>query len=223
MSLRNDARRAAQMPQWPGETVFILGGGPSLRDFDADRLRGQRVIGVNEAGLTMAPWCDVLFWADRRWADWNVDKEDRIALHTGDYRMTCNAAFIERIPRVRLINWRYRDPQGRLTGFVTDPGTVSGFDAGGRCINLAWHMGATRVILLGFDCHDFPIKQWRRGNWHTAHHLPPLADQRADKFIPAHNAMAEKIRELDLGLEVINATPGSALTCWPLGNLEDYL
>ena len=77
-------------PDWTGQTCCILGGGPSLRGFAADRLRGRRVIGINEAGLTLVPWCDVLMWADQRWLDWN---KDRLHLHTGALKVCMGAFF----------------------------------------------------------------------------------------------------------------------------------
>ena len=154
--------------------------------------------------------------------DWNFDKEDRLRLHVGDLRVTTNGAHVARIPRCRLLSWNYQGTDG-LVGFDTRPGNVAGFDAGGRCINLAYHCGAARVVLLGFDCRDFPERRWREGNSHTAHHLPPLENQRKNKFIPAHEAMAVKIAALGLDFEVLNATPGSALTCWPMIELENVL
>lgn len=208
------------LPKWDGETVFILGGGESLKDFNPACLEGHRVIGVNESGLSLYPDSDILFWADRRWVEWNFGRLD---LHTGPHRVTTNAAFIDSIPRVTLLKWNYLDRRGEPVGFTTTAGEIAGFDAGGRCINLAWHCGARRVVLLGFDCRDYPDKQWRRGNWHTAHKLPPLPNQRTNKFIPGHEAMAKKIRDLELDFTVLNATPGSALTCWPTVNLEDVL
>lgn len=71
---------------WAGQTAFILGGGPSLKGFDVERLRGRgKVIGVNNAGIDLAPWCNVLFWADKRWLDWNCD---RLHLHTGEWKVS---------------------------------------------------------------------------------------------------------------------------------------
>ncbi|MBZ7921652.1 hypothetical protein LAC81_07640 [Ensifer adhaerens] len=56
--------------EWAGEPAFILGGGASLEGFDASRLIGRgRIIAVNDAGLDLAPFADVLYFADgmSRW------------------------------------------------------------------------------------------------------------------------------------------------------------
>lgn len=215
--IRRDSWTDYTHPDWTGETVFVLGGGPSLLGFDAERLRGHgRVIAVNEAGLTLCPWADVLFWSDIRWVDWNLE---RIALHTGEYRYTNQTYGIERIPRARLVKWRPQD------AWCFEHDTIAGLDSGGRCINLAHHLGARRAVLLGFDMRDYALENWRDGNWHDKHPEPPLPDQRAERFIPAHARMAAALRALDFGIdfEVLNATPGSALTCWPKRELENLL
>lgn len=212
--MRGPSWKEYEHPRWTGETVFILGGGPSLRGFDAERLRGRRVIGVNEAGLTLCPWADVLFWADVRWVQWNAE---RFALHTGEFRYTCQSFGIDEIPRARLIGFK------PASAFETDPTVLGGFDGGGRCINLAWHFGAARVVLLGFDMWDYPMDRWREGNWHEAHPEPPLVEQRAGEFVPAHARMAAAIDALGLKFRVVNATPDSALTCWKKVNLEDEI
>ncbi|HEU00998.1 MAG TPA: hypothetical protein ENH89_11735, partial [Aurantimonas coralicida] len=53
-------------PAWPGETVFILGGGPSLAGQGAQRLAGRRVIAVNSSYIAH-PFADYLCSADRPW------------------------------------------------------------------------------------------------------------------------------------------------------------
>lgn len=197
-------------PDWTGRTCFILGGGPSLRGFDADRLRGRRVIGINEAGLTMAPWCDVLMWADQRWLDWN---KDRLHLHTGALKVCRHVSPPDGVHRMK-----FRPP-----GFAMARDTVGGDDCGSSAINLAVHFGASRIVLLGFDCHDLPMSRWREGNWHSAHRLPPLEGQRGGKFAPAHDQLSRDLKQKRPGVSVLNATQGSALTCWPIVDLETVI
>ncbi len=203
-------------PDWSGEMVFILGGGPSLRGFDPAILRNHPVIAIHEAGLTMCPWADILFWSDVRWQQWN---EQRIALHTGEMRYTCQRGWIEEVDRARYIHFVPRCADGSMNAFDNDPRSLGGYDSGSRCINLAYHTGAAGAVLLGFDMHDLPLPRWQEGNWHDAHKAPPEDGQRA-KFREAHDRMAAALPE---GFAVYNATPGSALTCWPTLPLEEFL
>lgn len=197
---------------WKGEPCFILGGGPSLRGFDGERLRGRgRVIAVNEAGLTMAPFADVLFWADGRWYDWN---KDRLHLHTGEFKVTrcrpmsrseADIKIVRALPR-RMSHWF---------------DALGGWCGGGCAINLAYLLAASPVFLLGFDMHDMPADRWRDGNWHDRHREPPVEGQRRDNFVPAIERMVPHLDRR--GVEVYNCNPDSALRCFPFINIEEVL
>lgn len=53
-------------PVWLGETVWIIGGGTSLRGFDWEGIRGRRIIGCNDAYL-LGSWVGVCCFGDRGW------------------------------------------------------------------------------------------------------------------------------------------------------------
>ena len=59
-------------PEWAGETVAILGGGPSLTlgQCEAVREAGCRVIAINNA-YELAPLAAILYFTDRHWWEWN--------------------------------------------------------------------------------------------------------------------------------------------------------
>lgn len=211
----NDAHRNFTHPDWSSRTVFLLGGGPSLRNFDTRRLEGYTVAAINEAGLSLYPKADLLFWSDVRWVDWNMD---RLHVHTGPYRYTCQPHRVREIPRARLVTHKAKEG-GKWRPFVHDPKAVAGHDSGTKAINLLYHTRASRVVLLGFDMRDLPMDRWEEGSFHDKHKLPPLEGQRA-KFRDVHDLMASALPD---GFEVVNATPGSALTCYPMVELEDVL
>lgn len=198
--------------EWDGQAAFILGGGPSLKGFDVERLRGRgKVIGVNNAGIDLAPWCDVLFWADSRWLDWN---HDRLHLHTGTWKVSrkrphlplgCDVKFMTFRPR-RLSHW---------------PDSLGGWCGGSSAINLAYLLGARVIVLLGFDMRDLPPDQWRDGNWHDKHKLPPLEGQRRNKFIPVLEGFAPDLEQA--GVLVLNTNERSALRCFPFADIEGLL
>jgi hypothetical protein len=62
--------------EWPGETVFIVGGGPSVLGQDLEALRGRRVIVINSSVYSV-PWADILYFGDWRW--WN-EPENKAAV-----------------------------------------------------------------------------------------------------------------------------------------------
>src|SRR6185369_15005299 len=56
---------------WWDQTVFIVGGGPSLKSFDFDLLRGRHVLAINAAGYDV-PWADLLYFQDYHWMQQNL-------------------------------------------------------------------------------------------------------------------------------------------------------
>lgn len=74
------------------------------------------------------------------------------------------------------------------------------------CLVVQW-LGATRICLHGFDLH---------GTHYFGEHKSPLRNPTADRF-------RGMCREFQLwrhpGVDVVNMTPGSALTCFPV---EEY-
>lgn len=190
---------------WRGQPAFILGGGPSLRGFDVNRLRGRgRVIAVNDAGLVLAPWADVLFYADRRWLDWN---HADLALFRGRYIISRRRPHLPILQDVLTIGYAPSVPLSR------DPERVGGYCGGGNALNLAYLFGADPIVLLGFDM--------RPGNWHDRHQAGPLPNQHADKFIPALNRMSIELAAE--GRTVLNASHGSELRCFPIIEIEAFL
>ena len=58
------ARKPWNIPElWPGSTIFILGGGPSLSKVDLGLIHGRRIIGVNQA-FRLGNFIDILYFGD---------------------------------------------------------------------------------------------------------------------------------------------------------------
>lgn len=193
-----------------GESVFILGGGPSLRNFQSRQLEGRRVIATNEA-FSLCPSADALVFVDVAW--WQRRVHDIREVWRG-------GVIIGRGPYGRMykssgevVNVAYR------SGMVwsEDPRLLGGKNSGLAAMNAAYLMGADRVFLLGFDCRNV-------GGRNNYHHLHDDASQRnvgnryLNLFIPEFIQAAKKIEQL--GWEVWNLTPGSALKCFPERSIE---
>jgi hypothetical protein len=61
-------------PEWAGETVFIVAGGPSVAAQNLDVLAGRKVIAVNSS-YERVPGADVLFFGDCRWWDEHRERD----------------------------------------------------------------------------------------------------------------------------------------------------
>jgi len=193
-------------PAWAARTAFILGGGPSLAGIDVDALRGRgAIIAINDAGLIKAPWADVHYFCDPRWMDWH---ERELGLFTGPYRVTRAPADWLAGELVLLVLEREK-----AAPLSVDAHRVAGPDSGSNAINLAFLFGTRRIVLFGFDM--------RPGNWHDRHRRVTPPQRYGEKFIPALERMAIALKRE--GVEVINATPGSALTCFPIVSPDNVL
>lgn len=191
---------------WPGQTVFIIGGGPSVKDMDLHPLVKCRTIGVNDA-FKILPSVDVTWFTDCRWYQWNAEALKAYhGLIIGSPRCTCDHA--------RVLQLRRLD----ASGIATDPELVKwNKNSGASAINLAFHFGAKRVVLIGFDMR---VRD-EQHNWHNNHPHTPRKGIYDELFLPQFTKIARDAKQL--GLEIVNATPNSALTVFPMVDLQEVL
>ena len=193
---------------WPGGECFILGGGPSLRGFDIEQLKGRRVIAVNNA-YKMANWIDVMFFGDCRW--WNVHAKN--LLNFAGLKVTTCAQHLDK-PGIKVIKKR-----NSPTGISNDRGIVTWNLSSGACaINLAVHFGVKSIVLLGYDMK----KDGEAHNWHNDHvNSKNLKRNPYQRFMRNFPAIAESLRRTHI--KCVNANPDSALEVFPKVCLEDVL
>lgn len=203
-----------------GQTVVLVGGGPSLADVDLEPLRGRLTIfGMNNA-YQKAPWCEYLFFADARWAHWH---EDGLKHYQGVLLTTAQPitrplpdSIRERarvVKNVKAPQWLWTTPPVMCRG----SDAISGADSGALAIDLAVHMGAKRLILLGYD---MKFKDGRT-HWHPDHPMVTQLNTYTRRYLPQHpriKAAADR-----LGVVILNATEGSAIECYPRIKLEEAL
>ncbi len=90
---------------------------------------------------------------------------------------------------------------------------VQGMNSGYQAINLAYMLGAQVVLLLGYVMTT-------RGQHFFGKHPPKLNNNtNYETFISAFENMNPRKH----GLEVINCSVGTALTCFPKMDLDDAL
>lgn len=183
---------------WEGETVFVLASGPSVNDLDLSPLIGRRVIAVKSSHLTW-PRADILFFADGRW--WRdpalrPKDFDGLIVSTATEVRDARVKLMKKMPPHALAEERHAVALARTS--------TTG------AINLAVHMGAARIVLLGVDgkvaadgtrhCHG------RKWPW-------PLKDGCFDQQAAEYAAIAPSAARL--GVEILNANPASAIAVWP--------
>ena len=195
--------------EWKNEIVVILGGGPSAVAASHSFLASFRVITINDSfrlypAADILYFCDLCWWEKRQQEVWNNFQGERLVTLEND------------IPGVLRL---------RNTGSVdleTEPdGLRHGSNSGYQAINLAFHMGARRIVLVGFDMRIVA----ETAHWNTDH---VMQQNEAGFALTLRQVMLPKFETLRTpleaaGVEVFNATPNSALTVWPYVPLREAL
>jgi hypothetical protein len=192
----------AKVPRlWPDSTIACLATGPSLTAADCDYVRGKvdAVIAISNA-IDLAPWADVLYSCDAKWWFWRKGAPE----YTGrKYTLAPQAA---KYPGVELLVHT-----GTLGLELHPAGVRTGKNSGYQAINLAVHLGAKRIVLLGYDM---------RGEHFFGRH-PDGSKPPFHLCIPKFKTLLEPLRAL--GVEVVNCSPRTAIDAFPVRPLAEVL
>lgn len=164
---------------------------------------------VNDA-YRLALWADVLYAADAFW--WQV--HEGVPSFRGLKYTICpggqpNAESFW--PDVRMLR------NTGEAGIETDPsGLRTARNSGAQAINLAVHLGASRIVLLGYDLGH---ANGQRSHFFGEQGSPFSNRSPYGTFI---EFFAKMVAPLDaLGIEVINCSPETSLPCFPRRSLAD--
>jgi hypothetical protein len=230
---KNPADRFSTVQQvWVGETVVLIGGGPSLSQEQLDLIeiahsRGRiKCIAVNDAYLR-APWADVIYAADSHWHAWQekgVEKpgftaeevRERWKSFAGQKCSIQNSGGNVTDESVHILRNKHFPQHG--DGLSCEPGAlVTGRHSGFQALNLAVLAGALKVLLIGYDGKSGADG---KTHWFGSHPRPTpeanFVDQRRS-FSRANIAIKA------CGVTVLNCTPGSAIDTFPKISLAEAL
>lgn len=198
------------MRDW--QSCVVAATGPSLTLEQALRCKGRRVIAVNDA-WRLLPFADVLYACDREWWDIHASDVQRFA---GERWSSIGRDFVDDDKEASGHAEKYglaliEGAHGE--GFCYEPGRIHyGHNSGFQAVNLAIQFGAKSIKLIGFDMHRPGGRAHFFGD-----HPPGLSnDSPYALFISEFERAAATLKP---GIEIVNCTPGSALTCFPAGEL----
>ena len=202
----NNIKYTKVKPIWKGETVFIIGGGPSLYKFDFNLLRNKNTLAINKAVQT-CPWADILYWTDSRVYSWlktdiNNFKGDKYTIKP-----------FNTPPEVNVLK------NTGTEGLELDPiGIRHGNNSGYAAINLAYHLGVKRIILLGYDMGNMGTQS----HYHNGYPVNMTMNETYEsKMLPTFKSLVEPLKKNDV--EIINANPISKIKCFTKMSLEKAL
>jgi len=187
------------LPDWRGRTVACFASGPSLtiEDCVSARDAGCPTI-VSNTTYRLTPWADALYAHDAAW--WKA--------HIADVRLCFGGRLFS--PSMHLL---FRG----IESLAIFPAWRNFHNSGANTVSTAIVCGARRVVMLGFDC----ALTGGRSHHHGDH---PAGLRNCDTIArwPAQFARLAAHAQRK-GVEVLNASRESALTCFPRVTLAEVL
>lgn len=217
-------------PQWAGRPCIVAAPGPSLSPEVirhcriARMVEGWKILAVQDAYKAL-PYADAMYGCNPEWWLWHKSCDGFCGQKWTSHESNsshCN----EKLAVNDKLGQSIADAYGlRVCGgtsgdeFSFDPAFIRyGSNSGFQAINLALLFGCTWIVLVGFDMRYVGSKSHFFGD-HPAE-LMQIKDEQYRNFIPRFTIAA---RKLPSDITIINATPESAMTCFPMMTLEDAI
>lgn len=185
--------RSARPKDIRGKAVVIMASGPSLNQHDISMVRrsGLPTITVNRTWEAV-PFATIIFAGDDQW--W---RRYHKTINIRAEKWTCAPASAHHF-KLHLL--KKNGP----------------YNSGMRAIQLGVHLGAARIILLGFDC-----KYQGEKRHHHDDYPKPMGNAHSVKRWPSQFQKLSK--ELAGRVEVINCSRDTVLTCFQRASLESVI
>ena len=210
-------------PEWRGETVFCVASGPSSAGLDLTPLATRRVIAIND-NYRRCRCAALLYFCDWKWWCWHRDRSAFRAF--AGLKATLDARVAAADPGIRWLRNGDQGPPGSAgrAGLCLEPDRLrTGRNSGYQALNLAVHLGASRIVLIGYDMKVGPEGQehWFGQHRDLAGRPVPTAAGTIGRWADGFASLPPQLESL--GVEVLNAGPDSAIDCFPRVRLADCL
>lgn len=195
------------MLDWQGQTAVVIATGPSLtvEDCLAVQAAGVKTIAVNLA-FRMAPFADVVYMGDY------------LCVKTYGHEAPKTASKWSCTPMAKdQHGWNLA--RGAMGVGLGSKGVIHlGGNSGYQAIGLAYAFGARKIVLLGFDMQVGPAGE---KHCHPDHPKNMVQMQPFSEWIFKFEPLARDLKAA--GIDVVNCSRRTALTCFRRGELEEEL
>ena len=202
-------KNRAVLPYWRNQSVYIIGGGTSLKTFDWDLLKDKLTIGCNSAYLHGSDICKVLLFGDVNW--WCEFGEEVSRIYDG---IVYSIAVPNKVKIPDTVIKLQRKARGLYYTHLGWNGST-----GAAATNLALLLGATKVCLLGFDMF---LGNDGKPNWHNQKLLDKPNSKIYNKFIEGFGHIKKELPNKFPNSEIINITNNSDLDLFPIVSVEEH-
>lgn len=211
------ARVETVTPDWAGEPCIVAATGPSLTKDVIQTCRmkrwlgGWRILAVNDAAKVF-PLADAMYACDEAWWDHHGPTlefaGERWSSHEDGEAAANDKTEAQAKYGLRLVLGR-NNPK-----FSRDPSVIHyGLNSGFQAVNLAMHKGVSRIVLVGFN-----MQRVKNEAHYFGEHPGKLSRGTTyTNFCKAYEAACPP------PVPVVNATPDTALRCFPIMTLEEAL
>lgn len=216
-----------------GHRCFIIGNGPSLNEIDMSLLRNEITFGSNRIYLGFPKWGFTCTY-------WGIQDETQVLQAANKYLVDLPQEitkfiplqFIEHLDHHRLQNvvpFNFIAEPSPYPQFSTSPSAIfNGWTVTFSLLQMAVLMGCNPIYLIGID-HRYQIGATEikgTNRWtdpmSKSHFHPDYCDTKNCRLwnlpdIPRMEAAygMAKNKASQIGISIFNATPNSALTCFP--------
>lgn len=193
-------------PLWRGERCFILAGGRTLASEPIHKITG-RIIAIKHT-VKRRPDADAYIWGGTKWP--GDFAQELLDLYEGPLAVKRDVehGVPDNIHQVR----RQRATNG-MNALSLDPSLLGGHCTGGSAINLAFHLGCTEIVLVGYDLNG--------AHWDPAHPFPQPPSTIHARHARSIDAMAPALQAH--GVNVINTSRTSRLKAFRRRRLSDII
>ncbi len=204
-----------------GETAVCIASGPSLSDSDVEYARAMKAAGkcrifVCNNNYLKVPEADALFFCDQTFWLWHCLNPEFQAFKGPKITLSMDIGQ----PDVKVMKTGMQDGISFLPDMLR-----TGGNSGYMQVNLAFLYGCKKVILLGYEMQTLKVKQEdgtekEKVHWFGDH--PQATPGAFFQTVVGH--FETMLPDLQAhGLEVINCSVPSAITCFPKMALQDAL
>jgi len=196
--------------RWPDATLVCVASGPTLTLGELLQIRGVfPVVAVNDA-IRWIPWAEVLYSSDRPWWRFYGGVPDFRGQKVGVGWKIGDASPIPGADDVHVLT------HTGTTGLETNPtGLRTGGHSGYAAINLAVHLGARQIVLLGYSGGKVGGQSHFFGRHPSG--LTESSEANYALFRRAYDTLAPELTAA--GVHVVNATRQTLIDAFPRADL----